>query len=93
MINPSASSVSRFISTATGYWHLATGWNPRPITKSQQQTVATRNAGRVVRQAVRQAHGPERSRRTHHPEQSRRATRNANFGPQNQRTVGRELPT
>ena len=27
----------------------------------------------MVRQAVRQAHGPEQSRRTHHPEQSRRA--------------------
>ena len=27
----------------------------------------------AVRQAVRQAHGPERSRRTHGPEQSRRA--------------------
>ena len=26
----------------------------------------------MVRQAVRQAHGPERSRRTHHPEHSRR---------------------
>jgi len=30
----------------------------------------------MVRQAVRQAHGPERSRRTHHPEQSRRANPN-----------------
>ena len=27
----------------------------------------------MVRQAVRQAHGPERSRRTHHPELHRRA--------------------
>jgi hypothetical protein len=26
----------------------------------------------MVRQAVRQAHGPEQSRRTHHPEPSRR---------------------
>jgi len=26
----------------------------------------------MVRQAVRQAHGPEQRRRTHHPEQSRR---------------------
>jgi hypothetical protein len=30
----------------------------------------------MVRQAVRQAHGPEQSRRTHHPEQSRRANHN-----------------
>ena len=27
----------------------------------------------TVRQAVRQAHGPEQSRRTHHPEPGRRA--------------------
>ncbi len=26
----------------------------------------------MVRQAVRQAHGPEQGRRTHHPEQRRR---------------------
>jgi hypothetical protein len=30
----------------------------------------------MVRQAVRQAHGPEQSRRTHHPEPSRRANYN-----------------
>jgi hypothetical protein len=30
----------------------------------------------MVRLAVRQAHGPEQSRRTHHPEQSRRANPN-----------------
>ncbi len=30
----------------------------------------------MVRQAVRQAHGPEQSRRTHHPEPSRRANHN-----------------
>jgi hypothetical protein len=30
----------------------------------------------TVRQAVRQAHGPERSRRTHRPEPSRRANTN-----------------
>ncbi len=40
------------------------------ITKSQ-----------MVRQAVRQAHGPEQSRRTHHPEPSRRA--NSKFQLQN----------
>ena len=30
----------------------------------------------MVRQAVRQAHGPEQSRRTHHPEPGRRANTN-----------------
>ena len=30
----------------------------------------------MVRQAVRQAHGPEQSRRTHHPEPGRRANHN-----------------
>ena len=30
----------------------------------------------MVRQAVRQAHGPERRRRTHHPEPGRRANHN-----------------
>ena len=30
----------------------------------------------MVRQAVRQAHGPEQSRRTHHPEPSRRVNPN-----------------
>jgi hypothetical protein len=41
---------------------------------------------RTVRQAVRQAHGPEQSRRTHGPEQSRRT-----HGPeQSRRTHGPE---
>ena len=30
----------------------------------------------MVRQAVRQAHGPEQRRRTHHPEQRRRVNTN-----------------
>ena len=30
----------------------------------------------MVRQAVRQAHGPEQSRRTHHPEPKQRANTN-----------------
>ena len=36
----------------------------------------TNHKYQMVRQAVRQAHGPEQSRRTHNPEPSRRANHN-----------------
>jgi hypothetical protein len=41
---------------------------PNPVSSTGQAC----GARPVVRQAVRQAHGPEQSRRTHHPERSRR---------------------
>ncbi len=37
------------------------------------EVLTTVKASAAIRQAVRQAHGPEQSRRTHGPEQSRRA--------------------
>jgi hypothetical protein len=44
--------------------------------KSIKKFQITKHKYQMVRQAVRQAHGPEQSRRTHHPEPGQRANHN-----------------
>jgi hypothetical protein len=53
-------------------WTLTLRFQVSAINKSQ----IPKHKYQMVRQAVRQAHGPEQSRRTHHPEPSRRANHN-----------------
>ena len=74
-LKPRSRNDRTLIETGFRVWRRMMEERPLLVTVSDVQLAAEAVGKRpsAVRQAVRQAHGPEQSRRTHGPEQSRRA--------------------